>query len=78
MNTFINLVKRFLIKKRTKNKKKAFKKMRVLVEILLLLILNFLTKLKLASFSYFLIRLTSKLIKKLHKTQDFRAIAIEI
>ena len=57
----MNLVKRFLVKRGIRDKIETLKEVKALVGASLLITLNFLTKLWLASLSYSLIRFTERL-----------------
>ena len=75
MNTFMNLVTRFLVKEETKGGIGVSGWIKVLIRALLLLILNFLARFWPASLSCFLIKLARKLIQKLRQVQNLVAIA---
>ena len=74
----MNLVKKFLVKKRTKGRVETFGKIKALIEVSSLLILNFLIVFWPASSSYSLIKLTKKLTQRLRQVRDLKAIAIKI
>ena len=75
MNTFINLVKRFLVGERTKGGVGASRKIKALVKALLLPTLDFLARLWAPTSScYFSTRLAKGLTQKLRQIPDLGAI----